>query len=395
MKDLRQRLNERYNVDIPDILAGSRNPAGWEQRRSELKEAFSREVYGRFPEYDPSKTKWEPKEEQTIYGGTKLVVYRVQVPLKSLAAPEGESGSEADSDSVSVDSFDFEFELYTPAGRDQHLPTFVFITRDDWALNHVKHGDIREYFPLNEIMERGFALAAVNVSQAASDHAESYFSDPGLRNRIGQDLEANDRIGALGLWAFNAMRVADVLNQIDACDNSRIAVIGLSRLGKSSLLAGAFDDRFSMTVSVNSGHGGSALARLKEGETTRIINQSFPHWFCPNYSAYADRENELPIDQHCLLALVAPRLLYITSSENDSWADPESEYRSAKLASTVYETIYDLPGLTADGDDRLAVETDSLCQEGTIAYHRRSGDHGLNRFDWMAVLDFAQKNGWN
>ena len=373
MSDLLQRLNKRFGIKLPELLHGASDPGTWEERRREIREQFQTHVYGRFPAYNPADTKWV--ERQTVVlptGGNSRTDYTLTVPM---------GGGE----------FSYDMELYLPARANGPVPVFLFITSDHWALLHVKNGTINEYFPLKYILHSGFGIACVDVMQLAADDADAFFSDNGFRSLLRDTGEPNERLGALGIWAFGAMRVMDVLAQNSRVDATKVSVIGLSRLGKTALVAGAFDDRFAMTVSVNSGQGGAALSMLKEGESLKGITAAFPHWFCANYSDYGERPDTLPVDQHALLALVAPRLLYITSSEQDSWADPVSEFRSAKLASAVYSTVYGMQGLEIEGDDWDAIDTGRLYQDGQVAYHRRVGEHGLNRFDWGAVVVFAEK----
>lgn len=376
MNDFLNRLNERFQVNIPTVLPEDTTVDAWLSHRERLKAFFQDQVYGVMPDYDKENSTATVVANHTLNTGSTRTDYEMNIPL-------------------AAGNFKFEWQLYLPASAKEPVPVLLFITRDDWTLRHVKMGTINEYFPLHMILDSGFGLATVNVSQAAEDDADHFFnSGKGIYPLLNIPKDQGNRIGALGIWAFTASRVMDALEQIPAVRAEQVAVIGLSRLGKTALVTGAFDERFQMTISINSGHGGAALSRLKTGETVKIINDAFPHWFCPNYKNYADREKDLPVDQHQLLALVAPRLLYITSSETDDWADPESEYRSAKLAATVYEKIYDLSGLIVEGDDRSATMTDAVYQDGHVAYHRRTGDHGLNRFDWRAVIAFAKKKGW-
>lgn len=362
-------MNDR--LDILTSLSGVRitNTADWERfRRPELMMLLEDFVYGARPYDRPDSLSFTLKRHEHNWLGSGAAFKEVEIHANNISFP---------------------VYIFIPEKAMKPVPAFVSIHIETY-MNQSNFEESLDYdfLPIPEIIARGYAVAVMPVYYVSPDWTHY----AGFRKGVFAAMQPNPAHrthrswATLSAWAFGASRVLDYLETDIDVDHTKAAVIGHSRGGKTALWAGATDPRFRLVISNSSGCGGAAYTRGKKGEHLRDINIS--DWFCDNYHTYNDREEMLPVDQHMLLAAIAPRPLYVKSDDEDEWADPDAELKSARLASPAYE-LYGLPGVVIDDEE---VVLSKKYHDGTIAYHRAPGEHKLSRFDWQCYMDFADKH---
>jgi dienelactone hydrolase len=239
------------------------------------------------------------------------------------------------------------------------------------------------------IVSRGYALACFYHGDLDPDTPDMADGIGPLFYKPGQKTQDDDDAATIALWAWGFHRVVDFLvSKPDIVDPNRIAVVGHSRNGKTALLAGAMDERIALVIPHQAGCGGTAPSRTTDpkAESVERINTSFPHWFCGNFKKFNKQVDLLPFDQHCLVALCAPRPVLYSNAQEDQWANPSGQFELLRAASPVYE-LYGVEGLAKDAKPAIGTLTKSR-----LGYFIRDGKHSMVREDWEAFLDFADEH---
>ena len=365
--------------DLPEMMVGTNggkvvSVSDWEtRRRGEILDFFRRQIYGVRPVERPESLSFVPIGEDCLMLGGEAVRKRVEIRY---AGPFG-SGS-------------FAVTAFLPTAR-RPAPAFVLICNRDPKENLDPDRNRKtEFWPVEEIVKRCFAAIAFYNGELSSDEYREELTD-GVHAVFGPKVRTAESWGSFSAWAWGASRVMDWIETEPSLDAARVAIVGHSRGGKTSLWAGATDSRFALTCVNDSGCGGARLNRvtLPLAETFSLIDIVNPHWFCLNHRAWDYRDRELPFDQHELMALVAPRLLAVGSASSDWGAGPYGEYLSCFYASPAWE-LYGQPGLVPSAFPEEGGE----CSLGRLSYHLRKGAHDLNLEDWNVYMSFAERHGW-
>lgn len=386
-----------YQLPDPLVMADGtlvETAVQWPKRRAEILELFTTEVYGRAPKEADAGMRFETRTTVDGFLDGKATLNEVRVWF---------TGKE--------DGPWMDILLVVPVvAAEKPVGCFMGL---NFAGNHTVHADPRitlseswmrpkegtvknnraleagrgasaSRWPIETVIDRSYALATIYYGDIDPDFDDGF--ENGIHPAFGGKPKA-DEWGSIAAWSWGLSRALDYLQTDGRIDAYRVAVLGHSRLGKTSLWAGATDERFGIVISNDSGCGGAALSRRVFGETVERINTSFPHWFCDNFQRYNGKEGDLPVDQHELIALMAPRPVYIASATGDPWADPKGEFLSGLNAEPVYELLGHPKALGVS-----AQPAPDTPVGGRIGYHLRTGDHDITLYDWQRYLDFADRH---
>lgn len=251
---------------------------------------------------------------------------------------------------------------------------------------------------IDRSIERGYAVAIFYNGDIVPDAAEAARERLKLFRPAGRaEAPAPDDCATLAAWAWGLMRAVDYLVTAPGIDPHRIAVVGHSRNGKTAMLAGAFDERIALIIPAQAGCGGTAPSRVAAElstpqangrsivETVGRINTSFPHWFCDVFKQFNDDPSRLPIDQHELIALCAPRPVLISAATEDLWANPAGQFQMLRAADPVYRLV------AGEGIDATVMPEPLHLVSSRLGYFLRPGKHEVTEADWEAWLDYADR----
>ena len=341
--------------------------AQWTARRAKLLDLFRNELYGYSPERP--KDEWfdvAKIDRKAMDGAATLKLVNIHLG----AQPEAPV---------------IHLNLFIPNNRTKPAPAFLLICNRDRSNIDPTRKIKSDFWPAEQIVARGYAAASFFNGDVAPDKYDGFTTGihAYLQNPAARKFNS---WGTIAAWAWGGSRVMDYFETDPDIDEKHCAVTGHSRGGKTALWCGAQDERWALTISNCSGCSGAAIARRRFGESLKVIQNAFKHWFCGNYRKYIDREDDLPFDQHELVALVAPRAVYVTSADEDLWADQRGEWLAVHEAEPVWK-LFGRQGLPSD----IMPPLDKPLIGDGMGYHIRTGEHNYKVFDWNAHMDLADR----
>lgn len=333
-------------------------------RRPEVLELFRENIFGRVPETPYTKSFKIINEDKNAMDGAAT--------LKQIDITIGSAGK----------SLVIHLILFVPNRVTKPVPAFLLIDNRGPDNTDLARKIKSEFWPAEEVIARGYAISVFSNSDVDPDNFDDFKN--GVHGLLDRGVRKPDAWGSLAAWAWGASRCMDYFETDKDINKKKVAVVGHSRAGKTALWAGAEDQRFSLVIGNESGAGGAALARRRYGETVARLNSAFPHWFCANYKKYAGNEDAMPVDMHMLLALTAPRALYLDCASDDLWGDPRGCYLALYKALPVFQLF--------DKNSVVPVIMPPLNKQvfsGHTGFHIRDGAHNMLLQDWKCFMDFA------
>lgn len=355
-----------YTLPDPLMMNGKKitNAKEWPKRRSEILELFRVNVYGRVPNTPYRKTFKLVNEDKNAMGGA-ATLRQVDIIIES------------DKGSLPI-----HLSLFVPNKASKPVPAILLICNREPSNIDPTRKVKSEFWPAEEVIARGYAIAAFYNDDVDNDKFDNFNNK--IHALLDKQPRPDDAWGTIAAWAWGASRCMDYLITVKEIDKNKIGVVGHSRGGKTSLWAGAEDERFAMVISNESGTTGASLARRRFGETVERINTSFPHWFCTNYKKYNNNEDAMPVDQHMLMTLIAPRILYVACASEDLWGDPKGSYIALYNSLPVFKLLG-----TGSNLPEAMPPLNKPVRSGKVAYHVRAGSHNLLLQDWNAFMDMG------
>jgi len=345
----------------------------WNQRRPEILEDFQREMYGRIPENTP-KIIWEVTSTNTSASGGLAI-------KKTIVGHIDNSRYPAANPSIHL-------TLFTPSNAKGPVPVIVVVVAGPGGYGAPREGapatqpEPPPGSPLYQLLAIGWGYATMEVGPIQNDYSGGLTSGIIGLMSAGQPRKPDDW-GALAAWSWGLSRAMDYFETDKSVDAKQMGVEGHSRYGKTALLAAALDPRWAIVFPSCSGEGGAKPSRRNFGET--VDNVATSHWFAPNFHKYAGHWNALPVDSDELIALVAPRPIFLNGGTGDQWADPHGAFLAAVAAGPVYRLL----GKKDLGSTQMPAP-DTALTSGDIAFRYHNGPH-TDVPDWPAFLQFAQR----
>ncbi len=349
--------------DLPPLLLSAEGkpittPEQWRNiRRPQILSMFSNLVYGRVPQAEfPIKTNHRVVRTDQDYLDGKATYREVLIEFSNENAKA----------SITL-------HMVVPNKAEKPVP----------ALMKLGTGG-----PVEQWIDRGYAAIGIDQNKFVGHNEISFErSIHRLFFKKGQSFPKARQWGVLSAIAWGHSRVLDYLETDDDIDATRVAIMGHSKTGKAALWTAAQDERFALVISAQSGCAGAALWRRRSGETLQKMVTRFPYWLCRNAWKFVNQEDDLPVDQHMLLALVAPRPVYVASGIDDTWADPRGEYASAFHASEAYRLL-GKKGLSSEQLPPLG----KAILESDVGFHVREGAHSVEPYDWEMFMQFCDRH---